>query len=249
MTNIRDRIRNLKNSLIVAGVLGGAPMASAAEPVSGTTADPVQDSIENLAPENATEHLDIADIQPVPIRELNTSQFVFSEDILDDVQPGDMGKRLAVQAKKARYKVNDNRHCYRAVKLAVRSAGLGNLTGESAWEAADQLRDNENFVEIECPNQDLDKLPDGAIIVYGKGKTQGTRHGHIGCVVNGKDISSTERNVNTRGMRGREAYGDISVFVPSDTIVSNRNLIQLSENNTIRFDDAMNMMLNQPEGR
>ncbi len=242
MTGIRDRIRKLKNSLVIAGVLGGAPMMNAAEPESSASSDPVQNSVENMVSVNV-------DNSSVPIKELDTSQLVFSAELLNDVQPGDMGKQLATQARKAQRKVNDDCHCYRAVKLAVRSAGLGNLTGVSAWEAAEQLRDNDNFIEIECPNEDLDKLPDGTIVVYGKGKTKGTQHGHIGVIVEEKDISSKVRNVNTRGMRGREAYGDISVFVPCDTIVSNQNVIRLSENNAVHFDEALKYLLDEQSNK
>lgn len=254
MGNIKDRIHQLYDKLssktktaAVATLLSGATQAQAALPEQ--QADSVGHEVRTEVSGNVK---DMASVEPVMIKDIDVGRYVFSAEVLDSVETGSIGKNLARQAQRAQRKINDETHCFRAIKLAFRLAGLGRLNGESAWEAADQLRENENFVEINCPKEDLDKLPDGAIIVYGKGKTKGTQHGHIGAVKQQKDVSSKVRNINTRGTRKGEPYGEIAVFLPADTLVKDKTMImQMQQNNgdkkTIGWQDAIKISQNQQQ--
>lgn len=243
MGDIKNRIHKLYDKFsrkaktaAVVTLLGGTTQAQAALPEQ---ADTIKNEIRTEVLDNVK---DTVSVEPVTIKDLELGRFVFSAEVLDSVEAGAMGKKLASQARRAQRKINDEIHCFRAFKLAVRSAGLGSLTGVNAWEAADQLRENENFVEIMCSKEDLDKLPDGAVVVYGKGETVGTRHGHVGTIDKKKDVSSKVRPINTRGTRSGEPYGEISVFLPADTIVKDKSLI-MSLQNTEQKDTSKELLL------
>lgn len=85
-----------------------------------------------------------------------------------------MGQRLASFAE--RNANGPGGRCYQWVADALDREGV-NLSGMSAYMAADQLARNPKFREVQVPAEQLDKLPAGAVVVWNKGG--GRRHGHI----------------------------------------------------------------------
>jgi hypothetical protein len=105
-------------------------------------------------------------------------------------------------------------YCYKGVKAAVNAAGLGNLTGGSAYMAASQLANNKNFKQIAMSPSQLGGLPRGSIVVWGKGTTP---HGHIS-IADGSgheysDFVGTQCTETSR--RDGLHYGAPSVFLPA----------------------------------
>jgi len=99
--------------------------------------------------------------------------------------------------------------CYGAVaKAVVKATGL-QLSGKSAYMAADQLASSDKFVEIKVSKEQLPSLPAGAVVVWDRGK--GHVHGHISVASgNGTEFSDKDRKQIT-------SYGtNFRVFVPKD---------------------------------
>lgn len=96
--------------------------------------------------------------------------------------------------------------CLRDVSRALSKVGI-NVSGASAYMAADQLANNPKVKEIKASSSELSKLPPGAIVVWDKGP--GHPHGHISIALgNGKEASDLVRNQITN-------YGtSFRVFVP-----------------------------------
>ncbi|MEW6278979.1 MAG: hypothetical protein AB1758_10175, partial [Candidatus Eremiobacterota bacterium] len=89
-------------------------------------------------------------------------------------------------------------YCYRYVKRHLRQAGLGELTGGSAYMAARQLAQNPNFREVRgLSRQDLTRLPAGSVVVWDRG--QGRPHGHVSVALgDGREASDRIRRQITR---------------------------------------------------
>lgn len=86
-------------------------------------------------------------------------------------------------------------YCYRGVKHHLNKAGV-NLTGGSAYMAADQLARDNRFQEIRVPRDQLRNLPEGAIVVWNRGA--GKPHGHISIATgDGREASDRIRNQMT----------------------------------------------------
>ena len=60
-------------------------------------------------------------------------------------------------------------NCATYVKTAIRDAGLGEYESGHAYELADILRKNKNFKEISPSEYNVNCLPAGCVLVYGKG--------------------------------------------------------------------------------
>ncbi len=110
-----------------------------------------------------------------------------------------------VQYAEAYKNPNDTNTCARYVRETLERAGL--TKGErfnSAYQWANALAKNPKFKEIKVAQNDLRKLPPGAVIVwpqyvYPKDK-KAYEHGHIG-ISNGKgqEISYAKYNIKTSG--------------------------------------------------
>lgn len=129
----------------------------------------------------------------------------------DDLQGGTpAGRELAASAfQHATDGTGDGRHCYRNVKQDLAKAGI-NVTGGSAYMAADQLAQNSKVQEVKgLANEDLKKLPPGAIVVWNRGN--GHEHGHISIAMgDGREASDVMRKQITN-------YGtSFRVFLPKD---------------------------------
>lgn len=99
-------------------------------------------------------------------------------------------------------------YCYRGVKHHLRQVGV-NLTGGSAYMAADQLAATGRFREVQVPPSQLRTLPAGAVVVWDRGP--GKPHGHISIAMgDGREASDRIRPQITRYASGR-----CRVFIPS----------------------------------
>ncbi|MEE2788987.1 MAG: hypothetical protein VX589_16750 [Myxococcota bacterium] len=85
-----------------------------------------------------------------------------------------MGARLANIAYRIARSRNTIGYCYSAAADAIESVVPRFLYGNSAYMAADQLGHHSRFIEIST--NDLLRLPAGAVVVWGKGRSP---HGHI----------------------------------------------------------------------
>ena len=82
-------------------------------------------------------------------------------------------------------------YCYRGVKHHLRQIGV-NLTGGSAYQAADQLAQSGRFREVQVSREQLRSLPAGAVVVWNRGN--GRRHGHISIAMgDGREASDRIR--------------------------------------------------------
>lgn len=82
-------------------------------------------------------------------------------------------------------------YCYRGVKHHLRQIGV-NLTGGSAYQAADQLANSDRFREVQVSREQLRSLPAGAVVVWNRGN--GRRHGHISIAMgDGREASDRIR--------------------------------------------------------
>ena len=103
---------------------------------------------------------------------------------------------------------SDGHHCYRGVKNALKPLGV-NLTGGSAYMAADQLAKNSKFKEVRVSRDQLSKLPAGAVVVWNKGN--GHEHGHISIASgDGREFSDKTRRQITKYSTSHR------VFLPVD---------------------------------
>ena len=226
MSRIKDRISKMYKTLGLTAAIAVTPSAHGAT--------------ENFSNDSETQRIetyagileDTNNQTMIKLSEINLDpDYVFSAEELESLETGEKGKNLANKALSASHTINDETHCFRAFKLAAKNSGMGTFEGVSAYMAAGQLAENCNFVEIKCDKKDFGKLPDGAVIVYGKGKLLATRNGHIGTIVNHKDVSSKVRNINKSNTKmdketgKRVYYGDSEenkeprVFLPEDTLV------------------------------
>jgi hypothetical protein len=121
------------------------------------------------------------------------------------------GVALATAARDVAQSMNSTGWCYRGVSTAVARATGVQLTGGSAYMAADQLASNSKFKEIRVSPDQLAKLPPGAIIVWGQ--TSASPHGHISVSLgNGQEASDHIQSQMT-SLRGSQNY---RVFVLAD---------------------------------
>lgn len=152
----------------------------------------------------------------------NLSNITITEEVADGIEAGKMSTSLNRYALTTNYGNSDGRHCYRGTKNILNKYGIS-LTGDHAYEAAEQLRKIPEFTEIKCDYSMLGYLPGGTVVVQGKGTTAS---GHIFVIgeQNGRKVQKCGRTYqlptsNRRGSSGQH-YGDLYVFVPSDCKLS-----------------------------
>ena len=124
------------------------------------------------------------------------------------------GIELAKKAKQVALAMQPHRNpkkgkCYRGVKNAVKQATGVELVGGEAYQAANQLAKSSKFKEVKVSSSQLDSLPPGAIVVWGK--TGKSPHGHISIALgNGKEASDHVSN-QLESLRGASNF---RVFLP-----------------------------------
>lgn len=102
----------------------------------------------------------------IPVNQANAQQ----------MQGTAAGKEMAQAAEAEATRRGTVGRCYAGVADALEKKGV-NLTGASAYMAADQLANNPKFKEVKMSADQLPSLPAGAVVVWGK--TDASPHGHI----------------------------------------------------------------------
>lgn len=123
-----------------------------------------------------------------------------------------MGMSIAEAAKSSAGTMQSIGKCYRGVKKALARVGLANLSGASAYMAAEQLSKNNAFTEVDVsPAEKLTKLPAGAVVVWEATKTK--PHGHVSIALgDGREASDHIQ----RQMTKRPDNARYRVFMPVD---------------------------------
>lgn len=120
---------------------------------------------------------------------------------------GNLSEEIASEAESVAKNTNTIGACYRGVKDALIKFGI-DLSGGSAWMAADLLANDARFVEIDVSKDKLNQLPRGAIIVWGKSAKK--PDGHISISLgNSKEASDHVQNQIINGWK----YNGYRVFV------------------------------------
>lgn len=129
-----------------------------------------------------------------------------------DIPPGTpAGQRLAMSARQVANSMNSTGWCYRGVKQAVSRATGVQLTGGSAYQAADQLAASGRFREIGVAPNQLRDLPPGAVVVWGQ--TDRSPHGHISVALGDGQEASDHIQAQITSLRGASNY---RVFMPNE---------------------------------
>ena len=120
------------------------------------------------------------------------------------------GEKLAHAARQVAGRMGSTGWCYKGVADAVGQALGVQLTGGSAYMAADQLTASGKFKEVSVSPEQLKELPPGAVVVWGK--TAESPHGHISVALgNGQEASDHVQSQMT-SLRGHRNY---RVFMPT----------------------------------
>ncbi len=120
------------------------------------------------------------------------------------------GAKFAAAALQTSTKMNTRGWCYRGVIQSLAKVGITGLTGGSAYMAADQLAKRNDLVEVSVKKEDLKDLPAGAIVVWDRGDTEKTKHGHISISLGDGRESSDHIN----GQYKNCGNGTFRVFLP-----------------------------------
>jgi hypothetical protein len=120
------------------------------------------------------------------------------------------GQRLAQSAANVAGRMGSTGYCYRGVKAAVRDATGVELSGGSAYQAADQLATSGRFSEVSVSPGELRDLPPGAVVVWGQ--TGASPHGHISVALGDGREASDHVQTQMTSLRGAQNY---RVFVPA----------------------------------
>ena len=174
--------------------------------------------------------------KPATIADISYADYYFSGDELAAMGESKIGEELTKQAAKVALNMNCEGYCYRGVKRMFNRINLGVMEGRSAYMAKSYMDANQNFKQIRCDFDDLDKLPNGSVVIFDRGRKSHV-HGHIFVVGRDKqgkarDFSSKIRNVR----RNLNGYGGYYVYVPADTPVPE----------TVQEKIASIMVLNHP---
>ncbi len=99
-------------------------------------------------------------------------------------------------------------YCATYVKAAIRDAGLGEYESGHAYELAGILRKNKNFKEISPSEYNVDNLPAGCILVYGKGSQNYNKsYGHT-------EITTGDKRAVSDGITQNLYKKPDAIFVP-----------------------------------
>ena len=127
-------------------------------------------------------------------------------------QDQDFATQLVTSAKSVAADMNTVGRCYAGVSKAVRAVDPTiNLTGESAYMAADQLANSKRFQEVSVDAKSVKNLPAGSIYVLGKSDKH--KHGHI-AVLGGDGTEYSDHSQKI--IKNMSEYGGVRAFVPVD---------------------------------
>ncbi len=121
------------------------------------------------------------------------------------IPPGSpQGVHLAETARDVATAQNSTGWCFKYAAQSIAAATGVQLSGESAYMAADQLAASDKFKEITVSPDQLKELPPGAVVVWGQ--TDQSPHGHISVSLgNGQEASDHVQEQMT-SLRGATNY-------------------------------------------
>ena len=118
---------------------------------------------------------------------------------------GAKGKALANKASAIAKSRDTIGKCYSAVADAVDATVAVFLSGNGAYESADQFASRSDFTEIKgLSGSDLPKLPAGAVVVWGK--TGDSPYGHIAVSLGNGDEASDHIEAMHTSLRGASNF-------------------------------------------
>lgn len=116
------------------------------------------------------------------------------------------GSRLASYA--MNHRVGFTGYCARYVKNAIAATGLGRYVNGDAYQMVSILRQNRNFREISPTSVNVNNLPAGCILVYGRG-VQGysSQYGHV-------EITTGDGRAVSDGVTNNLRNRPTAIFMP-----------------------------------
>ena len=116
------------------------------------------------------------------------------------------GSRLASYA--MNHRVGFTEYCARYVKNALAATGLGNYVNGDAWQMTSILRRNKNFREISPNGVNVNNLPAGCILVYGRGVSgYSSAYGHV-------EITTGDGRAVSDGVTNNLRNRPTAIFMP-----------------------------------
>jgi hypothetical protein len=120
------------------------------------------------------------------------SQSSAAAPVSGPLSTSDFGKRFAKTAEATANKINTPGLCLKGVNDSMQAMGINPHRHPSAYMALDDFRKDPHFKEVSVSKSQLDKLPAGAVVIWGQG--QGLPHGHISVALgDGREASSRVR--------------------------------------------------------
>lgn len=161
---------------------------------------------------------------------------VFSAEELDMLNQSELGQKLVASAqktsKRSRPAPGEQTMCLGGVKSILSRTGIKLDAHKFAYRAAEGLRKNEHFVEIECEMKDIPHLVDGAVIVWGKGTT---KYGHVAMKVGQKEYCDYVYGLRTRTYRSPgQNYSKADTFVDSQTALHYDLVLKLCQEGRLK---------------
>lgn len=167
--------------------------------------------------ENNTKEIDMAIVADTivainqnTVENFDISNHKFTADELSMIEPCDLGEKIKSvaykTAKKNKPQEGEQTYCLRRVKQILANNGINLEADRFAYRAIEGLQNSSEFIEIKCDLKDFSNLPEGAVMVFDKGKAP---YGHIGIVSNGKDCSDYAYGIRTT----RGSFGKAHAFV------------------------------------
>lgn len=214
---VDNNVHNLRKGVLTTAILASSLNLSAVSSGNSERSDSKPDNVElttkakqatfNVSSEEMAEAM-LAKGQNT-LENFDINNYKFSAEDLEMLSPGEQGKKFSqILLKNAR---GSGGQCLKSIRLGLAKIGINEQFGLRAYMAADVLRQNENFVILNCDVEDFLSLPNGAIVIRGKGNTPS---GHAGGVVNHQDVSDRVRTLRTDNKRWSSGlkYGEADVF-------------------------------------
>ena len=122
---------------------------------------------------------------------------------------GGSATRLAQAAEATGIRLNSRGWCAKGVADSLANAGFGGIPRQpSAYMYADVLARDPRFKEVQLTDEQIRKLPPGAVVVSDKFNSPGNPHGHIAVTLgNGRESSDHLGNLYLAGTQ--------RVFIPA----------------------------------
>jgi len=146
-------------------------------------------------------------------------------------------KTASQNVNKKRPEPGKQTYCLGAVKRYLAAHGIELNASRFAYRAIEALQNDDHFVELKgVTHKDFTALPDGAILVFDKGKDH--PYGHI-CIKKSETWKGNTVNYELSDHRyyltdnKRYGYGDVHVFVLKDMMVSKELAMKLAKENLI----------------